>query len=154
MTRVDLPLTNHRMSPHESGYLTQRKRGVWHHACYFKRMKKFIVALVCAFHFSNMSLSRADLLLGPHGGQMVQNNGKSYEIVRNIEQHQIQIYAPPRTETELPSSITIRVKKKDKIINRIHLSLMPDTGLGYPAYSKNVPASVLISGGITFELGL
>ena len=114
-------------------------------------MKNFI-AVVFLVYGSVYGLTLAAGLSGPHGGQMIQNQGIDYELVNNVREHKIQIYAPPRAGSDLPSSLSVKVKKNDTLFEHIHLTLSPGVEPNTPSYSALVPASISISGGITFEI--
>ena len=94
----------------------------------------------------------AEEIAGPHGGQIVHKPGGDYEVVNNIQENRIQVYASGHTSPELPSAVVVKVKRNDAIIDRVHLSLTPDPEPNTPAYSAKVPANISISGGITYDL--
>ena len=105
------------------------------------------------FGFNNLITNTlADGATGPHGGQVIQNDGLKYEVVNNILDHQIQVYAPQHSAREKPSSITLKIKKNDTVIDRIHLLLVPDEDPNTPSYTGKVPANISISGGISFDI--
>ena len=96
----------------------------------------------------------SETVSGKHGGHIYQNNGIQYELVTNSKERRVQVYPVNPGDAKLPSTIVVKVKKQDSIVDHIRLAL--DTGsefgTSHAAYVGKIPANIYVSGGVTFEL--
>ncbi len=118
-------------------------------------MKKIMAGVfVLASSTASVSTFAQNELFKPsHGGQELKKSGLSYEVVRKPKE--IIVYPPPKKENApVPSRITLKFKNKKGIEDEIQLKLMPmkEREPGMNIYSAPVPASVYISGGLSFDL--
>lgn len=92
-------------------------------------------------------------VLGPHGGMLLDKDGKQFELVKHADDNGIELYAPKREASAPPSSMTVVLKNKKKLLERVHLSLSPSDDINSGShYTGQVPSRILISGGVTFDL--
>ena len=118
-------------------------------------MKK-LMAGVLILGLSATSIStfaQSELFKPSHGGQELKKSGLSYEVVRKPKE--IIVYPPPKKENApVPNRIILKFKNKKGIEDEINLKLMPmkEREPGMNIYSAPVPASVYISGGLSFDL--
>ena len=117
-----------------------------------KKILKNLIAVVSVVATIN---SFADTPVGTHGGQWATQKSDMhirYEVVHDPLKHQFKIYAPTRKTNDLPSKITLNIKKDNTLLNKVHLTLATDAGPDAPAYSGAVPANITIGGGITYDI--
>ena len=107
---------------------------------------------ICGFNGLVLDTS-AESAVGIHGGQILQSDGHIYELVNDVPHHKVHIYTPARNAgTDLPSSLVVKIKKNDTVVDRLHFTLNQNAEPNSPSYEAKLPTTVLVSGGITFEL--
>ena len=85
-----------------------------------------------------------------HGGTLVEYQGTDYEIVNEEATHQIRVYTPAVVGPSR-TKLMLTLKRKNFPTEHIHLQLTSVTPESL-VYTGIVPARVLISGGIRFEI--
>ena len=89
---------------------------------------------------------------GKHGGEVIREKGRDYELVKNVAEQKVQVYTVQGAESIAHSTLVVRVKKNNTIIDRLRLTLNAPHEPNSLSYSAVVPANILIAGGITFEI--
>ncbi len=83
---------------------------------------------------------------------VVKKNGVNYEVTPPTQdQREIRVKVPEGSP-DLPSALTVVLKRGTKVFEKLHLTLNTNREPGPWVYSARVPASIDVSGGITFEI--
>ncbi len=83
-------------------------------------------------------------------GTLISKGDKDYRIVSTPKNRELNVYVTGNTK-DLPSVLVLQVKRKSKLLEKVQLKL-DQRDPEHSRYIGIVPASVSISGGITFDL--
>ncbi len=113
-----------------------------------------VYAMFILFSLVTAAVSNAEapVAVGSHGGTIVSKAGKSYEVVLDHSHHQVTVYSVPGQASGAPKSeMVLKIKKGDTFLEKIHLKLTNPSDPARSNYTGLIPASVVISGGVTFD---
>lgn len=114
-----------------------------------KRILLFWITLLLASGFFRISLAA---IPGLHGGKVIYDQGRQYEVVSNPGLHQINVYAAPLVGP--PSgSLTVYLRSRGKPRNPVKLVLSETTRDSW-VYSGLIPSWILIGAGVKIEVDL
>jgi hypothetical protein len=114
-----------------------------------KRLLLFWVVLLTLFGFLRWALAA---IPGIHGGKVIVEKGRQYEIVANPGLHQIKVYAAPIVGPP-SSTLTVYLRSRGRPRNPLKL-VLSEVSRDSWTYSGLVPAGILISGGVRVEVDL
>jgi hypothetical protein len=113
-------------------------------------LKVLVLAFGLLLGTSGMVFSNpADAPRGFHDGVLIHKSGVEYEVV--MLPREIRVYAN-KGATKLPNELIVKVKNENGILDRFHLTLIPNKSHDSPAYSSPVPANIYFSAGLTFDI--
>jgi hypothetical protein len=114
-----------------------------------KRLLLFWTVLLALFGFLRWTFAA---IPGIHGGRVIVEKGRQYEVVANPGLHQIKVYAAPIVGPP-SSTLTVYLRSRGRPRNPVKLVL---SGISRDSwiYSGLIPAGILISGGVRVEVEL
>lgn len=91
--------------------------------------------------------------IGPHGGKVVNQKGKRFEIKLDEKNNHVDIYSPDSTSVR-PENMSITLYNDDKTGQKVKLKAVPPTPDGFNHYEGrlSITEAPFISFGLQFDL--
>jgi hypothetical protein len=114
--------------------------------------KKILFFWIFMLIFSGVIRYGQAAIPGVHGGKVIRDQGRQFEIVANPGLHQIKVYAAPLVGPP-SNTLTVYLRSQSRNKRPLRLTLSEVTRDSW-VYTGLIPSQVLIRGGVELEIDL